>query len=372
MHSDASLEWLNQPVAPIDTRAAESARQRQGQLTKPPGSLGRLETLAEQFAGWQGRGRPSLERIRLCVFAADHGIAARGVSAFPQTVTAQMVSNFCRGGAAVSVLGERCGADFRVINLGCVVAPPPHPRLVDRTLTRTTGKQEGILAKNGTADFSEAAAMTEEQLSLALTAGREQVDDERGEEGKESKEKIQLFIGGEMGIGNTTSASALAAALLGLDAGRVVGRGTGIDGETLERKRQLIDRGLALHRVNTTQPLQALRCLGGFEIAALVGAYIRCAQRGIPALVDGFISTAAALVACRLCPPVRSWLLFAHQSTEPGHRLMLKFLEAQPLLSLEMRLGEGSGAALAVPLLQSALALHSQMATFAEAGVSDA
>ncbi|WP_341938662.1 nicotinate-nucleotide--dimethylbenzimidazole phosphoribosyltransferase [Marinimicrobium sp. C2-29] len=356
MHSDASLEWLDQPVAPIDSRAAEAARQRQAQLTKPPGSLGRLETLAEQFAGWQGQVRPALERIRLCVFAADHGIAARGVSAFPQAVTAQMVNNFCRGGAAVSVLGERCDADFRVINLGCVVPPQPHPRLIDRTLNQAAGQQ-------GTADFSEAAAMTEEQLSLALAAGREQVDDEQ---------TIQLFIGGEMGIGNTTSASALAAALLGLDAGRVVGRGTGIDGETLERKRELIDYALALHRVNTTQPLQALRCLGGFEIAALVGAYVRCAQRGIPVLVDGFISTAAALVACRLCPPVRSWLLFAHQSTEPGHRLMLKFLEAQPLLSLEMRLGEGSGAALAVPLLQSALALHSQMATFSEAGVSDA
>jgi len=343
-------QWWRATIAPPSEPARQSARNRQGQLTKPPGSLGRLETIAEDFAAWQGRHIPRLESVRLCVFAADHGIAAQGVSAFPQAVTAQMVNNFCRGGAAVSVLGERFNADFRVVNLGCVATPEAHDKLWDRSLA------------SGTADFSQGPAMTVEQLHAALEAGREQV----------AGGDLELFIGGEMGIGNTTSASALEAALLGLKAERVVGPGTGIDAATLERKRQLIDAALARHRDAIREPLKALQMLGGFEIAALVGAYIASAQRGIPSLVDGFISTAAALAACRLRPELRAWLLFAHQSFEPGHRLMLKYLDARPLLALDLRLGEGSGAALAVPVIQSALALHRQMATFSEAGVSNA
>lgn len=350
MPNRTAFDWLTQPLAVPNLRARDAARVRQSQLTKPPGSLGRMETIAEQFAAWQGRSIPELNRIRLSVFAADHGVAAQGVSAFPQEVTAQMVKNFCAGGAAVSVLGKLFDADFRVVNLGCVAPVPSHPQLLERHIAP------------GTADLAQGEAMTEPQLAQALEAGREQV--QGGE--------FELFIGGEMGIGNTTSASALEAALLGLSAERVVGRGTGIDGATLERKRELIDAALALHRLHSGQPLKILQCLGGFEIAALVGAYLACGQRGVPVLVDGFISTAAALTACRLAPDLRPWLLFAHQSAEPGHRLMLKFLEADPLLSLEMRLGEGSGAALAVPLLQSALTLHRNMATFSEAGVTDA
>lgn len=342
--------WLNTPLAPLNTDARERARARQQQLTKPLGSLGRLETLAEQFAGWQGIEQPSLERIRLCVFAADHGIAVQGVSAYPREVTAQMVSNFCAGGAAVSVLGKRYRADFRVVNLGCVSPPPSHPTLRDCTIA------------SGTADFTREPAMTEAQLRQALTIGREQVLDA----------EVELFVGGDMGIGNTSSASALQAALLGLRAEQVAGPGTGIDAAALRHKRALIDRALALHQLNgTTSAGYALQCVGGFEIAALVGAYIACGQRGIPALVDGYISTAAALVACRLCEGLEQWLLFAHESAEPGHRLMLEVLGATPLLSLGMRLGEGSGAALAIPIIQSALALHREMATFAEAGVSD-
>lgn len=342
--------WLDAPLVPLDTEARKSARARQQQLTKPLGSLGRLETLAEQFAAWQGTELPRLERIRLCVFAADHGIAAQGVSAYPREVTAQMVSNFCAGGAAVSVLGKRYGADFRVVNLGCVSPPPRHPDMLDCSIAP------------GTADFTCEPAMTVAQLSQALTIGREQVLDA----------DVELFIGGDMGIGNTSSASALQAALLGLSAEQVVGPGTGIDAPTLAHKRTLIDRALALHQLDgANSAAYALRCVGGFEIAALVGAYIACGQRGIPALVDGYISTAAALVACRLCKGLEHWLLFAHESAEPGHRLMLEALGSTPLLSLGMRLGEGSGAALAIPIIQSALVLHRQMATFAEAGVSD-
>lgn len=350
MPKTRSGSWWLAPIPRPDEPARESARIRQSQLTKPPGSLGRLETIAEDFAAWQGRSVPRLASIRLCVFAADHGIAAQGVSAFPQAVTAQMVNNFCRGGAAVSVLGERFNADFRVVNLGCVATPEAHDKLWDRSLGA------------GTADFSQGQAMTSEQLSAALDAGREQV----------AEGDFELFIGGEMGIGNTTSASSLEAALLDLGAERVVGLGTGIDGATLARKTRVIDDALARHRNLIHDPLQALQALGGFEIAALVGAYIASAQRGIPSLIDGFISTAAALTACRLRPELRPWLLFAHQSFEPGHRLMLEFLEAKPLLALDLRLGEGSGAALAVPVIQSALALHRNMATFSEAGVSNA
>lgn len=345
-----AFDWLNQPVAALDESARVRTRERQAQLTKPPGSLGRLETLAEDFAAWQGRSLPTLETVRLSVFAADHGVAEQGVSAFSREVTAQMVANFCRGGAAVSVLGRACGAEFRVVNLGCVAQPPGHASLLDRTIAP------------GTADFTRAPAMTGEQLGQALSAGREQVQGWQG----------QLFIGGEMGIGNTTAASALQAALMNVQAEQVVGPGTGIDAETLARKCLLIERALRLHRLSASEPLRVLQCLGGFEIAALTGAYIACGQNGIPALVDGYISTAAALVACRLCPAVRGWLLFAHQSSEPGHRLLLSQLQAEPLLSLGMRLGEGSGAALAVPLLQRALDLHTQMATFSEAGVADA
>lgn len=349
MQNSHNFDWLEQPIASLDQAAREAALRHQSQLTKPPGSLGRLEDLAVQFAGWQSNAIPKLDDIRVSLFAADHGIAAQGVSAYPREVTAQMIDNFCAGGAAVSVLAQRISADFRVVNLGCVAAPSHHPRLLDRTLGP------------GSADLSEQPAMNEMQLAGALDAGREQV----------IEGDFELFIGGEMGIGNTTAASALEAAFLGLEAEQVVGPGTGIGGATLERKRKLIDQALMLHKPQADKPLETLRCLGGFEIAALAGAFIACGQKGVPTLVDGFICTAAALAACRLRPDLRPWLLFAHQSAEPGHRLMLRALEAEPLLALDMRLGEGSGAVLAVPILQSALALHRDMATFSQAGVSN-
>ncbi|WP_232522303.1 nicotinate-nucleotide--dimethylbenzimidazole phosphoribosyltransferase [Marinimicrobium alkaliphilum] len=345
-----TLHWLNDVISHPCPPSRSAAAARQAQLTKPPGSLGRLETLVADFAGWQGRPKPALEQVRVCVFAADHGVAAQGVSAFPQAVTTQMVANFCAGGAAVSVLGRLCQADFRVVDMGCLSEPDAHPLLIDR--------RQGP----GTADFTRAPAMTSEQLVRAIAAGREQV----------VSGDFDLFIGGEMGIGNTTAASAIQAALLGVKPERVAGPGTGVDVRTIEHKQRIVAQALSRHRADIRSPLGVLRCLGGFEIAALVGAYIGAAQRGVPVLVDGYISTAAALTACRINPGVRAWLLFGHQSAEPGHRLMLRYMEAEPLLSLGMRLGEGSGAALAVPLIQSALALHREMATFAEAGVSDA
>lgn len=326
------------PCDPPDAKARAEAEARQAVLTKPAGSLGRLETVACDFAAWQGTALPTLDAVTIRIFAADHGVAATGVSAYPQAVTQQMVFNFEAGGAAISVLADEIGADFGVVNLGTV---------------EPTGDMTHWLAA-GTADFTREPAMTHDQLAGALTSGATQASG-------------QLFIGGEMGIGNTTSASAIIAALVELDPAAAVGPGTGVDGEALRHKISVVSAGLERHPAR--EPLDVLRCLGGFEIAALTGAYIAAAQRGIPSLVDGFICTAAALVACRINPTVRPWLMFGHRSAEPGHAAVLADLAAEPLLDLGLRLGEGSGAALAVSLLRSALALHSGMATFEQAAV---
>ncbi len=344
------LRWLTDTVAAVDQEALALAVARQTQLTKPPGSLGRLETVALQFAGWQGVERPGLERICVRVFAADHGVCAQGVSAFPQIVTTQMIANFLKGGAAISVLSRHLRADFGLYSLGTV-----HP------LPELDGLNDCGIAP-GTQDFTQAAAMTVEQLSQALLTGAESLP----------LSTPHLFIGGEMGIGNTTSASALFSALLDLPPNRTAGPGTGVDAAGVVRKCQVIERGLKRHQaaIAAGGVLAALRCLGGFEIAALTGAYVSSAQCGIPILVDGFISTAAALCAVRINPGVADWMLFAHRSAEPAHQLALRQMGAEPLLDLQMRLGEGSGAAIAVPLLQAAVALHNGMASFTDAGVS--
>jgi nicotinate-nucleotide--dimethylbenzimidazole phosphoribosyltransferase len=259
----------------------------------------------------------------------------------------QMIHNFASGGAAIAVLARHCGADFAVINMGTVAPGPQRNGVVNLDLAP------------GTANFCTGAAMSEPLVRQALESGAQH-----------APQHADLFIGGEMGIGNTTSAAALTSALLGLPAATTVGRGTGVDDAGLALKCDVVRRALELHRVDAANALELLRCVGGLEIAALCGAYIACAQRGIPSLVDGYICSAAALVACRLNPGVRAWLLFAHRSAEPGHRHLLQALSAEPLLDLGMRLGEGSGAAVALPLLQSACRLHNEMATFAEAGVS--
>ncbi|MGD8176839.1 nicotinate-nucleotide--dimethylbenzimidazole phosphoribosyltransferase [Marinimicrobium sp. ARAG 43.8] len=347
MSHSTNIDWWQEGAAPLNAEALEAARTRQQQLTKPRGSLGQLERLAECFAAWQGKSCPSIEDVAVRVFAADHGVAAQGVSAYPQAVTAQMVANFCQGGAAISVLARHCEADFKVVNLGCVAPVSADPRLIDSPLGP------------GTADFTVEAAMTDHQLRSALDAGRDAVG------------QCDLWIGGEMGIGNTTSASAIQAALLSQSPEQVVGPGTGVDAPTLRHKQTVVAQSLERHADHLSDPMQTLRCLGGFEIAALTGAYIRCAQRGVPALVDGYITTVAALLAVRLLPATKDWLLFAHASGEPGHQALLAALDARPLLALDMRLGEGSGAALAVPLIRSALAMHREMATFESAGVSD-
>jgi nicotinate-nucleotide--dimethylbenzimidazole phosphoribosyltransferase len=353
-------KWIFEAAKPIDYKAVELAKKHQQKLTKPLGSLGCLEILAEKFAGWQSTLHPVLDQIHVGVFAADHGVCQQNISAFPQEVTVQMIANFLEGGAAISVLSKQLGASLTVCHLGTVANLPEkynkHPQLIMNSIAA------------GTADFSKQEAMTEDQLKKALAAGRELVE-QKTSTCKEST-PLHLFIGGEMGIGNTSSASAIYAAQLDLVAAEVVGPGTGIDQDGLLRKQRVIEAALELHHGHLADSYATLRCLGGFEIAALVGSYIYCAQVGIPVLVDGFICTAAALIAVKLNSSVKDWLLFSHHSAEPAHGLALDALSANVLLDLGLRLGEGSGAALAVPLLQSALALHNNMATFEQAGVS--
>lgn len=346
-----SIEWLMGDVAAINAEAVTAATARQGQLTKPPGSLGRLEATAIRLAGMQGVEKPQLQRIHISVFAADHGVAAEGVSAFPQEVTVAMIANFAHGGAAISVLAKSLGATLEVVDVGAVSKPPVLPGVISAR------------AGNGTANFVREAAMSPAQLATALRAGREAV-------GRAVAAGAQLFIGGEMGIANTTSATAIACALLQRPAAELVGPGTGLKADGISHKAQVIEQALALHREFMVSPLAVLRCVGGFEITALCGAYIAAAQTGLPVLVDGFISSSAALMALRINPAIVPWLMFSHASAEPGHAAMMAAIGEQPLLDLGMRLGEGSGAAVTVPLLRLACELHGNMATFAEAGVA--
>ena len=343
--------WFDDPIPALDAAVLAAARDRQAQLTKPPGSLGRLEELGITLAAMQGTQQPRLDKVWITVFAGDHGVVAESVSAFPQVVTAEMVRNFARGGAAISVLAREWNARLEVVNAGTVQPLEDLPGVLDARVGP------------GTANFVHEPAMSLDQLHEALAAGHDAA--ERG-----AINGARLFIGGEMGIGNTTSAAAVACALLGLPAAQLAGPGTGLDPAGVSRKALVIERALARHR--SDRPLEALQRLGGFEIAALTGAYLRCGQLGVPALVDGFITTAAALVAARLRPELATWLFYAHCSAEPGHRRLLEALDAKPLLDLGMRLGEGSGAAVAMPILRAAAALHAGMATFAEAGVSQA
>ncbi|PCK08839.1 MAG: nicotinate-nucleotide--dimethylbenzimidazole phosphoribosyltransferase [Alteromonadaceae bacterium] len=365
--------WYLNSTKALDTQALTAAKAHQTTLTKPPGSLGILEEIALKFAAWQGCVKPQVKDILVRIFAADHGVCAQGVSAFPQAVTGQMVANFLSGGAAISVLSRDIGANFAVVNAGTASELDPtlasHNSFINRPIAA------------GTQDFSLQAAMSPEQCLQALQLGCDIVKQ------IVKQQDCQIFIGGDMGIGNTSSASAIYSALLNLSAETSVGPGTGVEGEALKNKQEVVTKALNLHQQaiqnlshdnthinksnSTVRALKVLQCLGGFEIAALSGAYIACAQKGIPILVDGFICTAAALVAQQINPGVKDWMLFAHRSAEPAHQLALEYFDAKPLLDLGLRLGEGSGAALAWPIISAALNLHNNMATFTQAGVAE-
>ncbi len=346
-----SNSWWLAPAQAINIPVREEALARQQQLTKPTGSLGQLERVAVQLAGLQGRVKPKADALWIAIFAGDHGVVAEGVSAYPQEVTGQMLHNFVTGGAAISVLAQQLSAQLDVVDLG-TIAPLDLPGV------------RHLRIGAGTANFAQGPAMTQEQGLLALQAGRDSVL-------RAKAVGSELFVGGEMGIGNTAAASAVACSLLECAAQLLVGPGTGLNAAGIAHKIEVIEHALTLHAEHAGDPLQSLFSLGGFEIAALAGAYLACAQEGIAVLVDGFICSVAALVAVRLNPSCRDWMLFGHRGAEPGHRYLLETLQAEPLLDLGLRLGEGSGAALAVPLVRLACQLHNGMATFAEAAVAD-
>lgn len=346
-----SLTELLASIKPLDNAACEQARNRQQQLTKPTGSLGVLEAIAIQMAGITSNTLPEITRKAVVVMAADHGITAEGVSAYPAAVTPQMVLNFLRGGAAINALARQADAEVVVVEIG-VAADLAHPRLLTRKVAY------------GTANMLRGSAMTRAQALEAITIGATLVNElaERG---------VDLLATGEMGIGNTSAASALSAVLLDQPASLVTGRGTGITDVQLEHKIAIIERAIALNQPDTGDALDVLSKVGGLEIAGLVGVVLAAAARRIPVVLDGFISGAAALVAYALNPIVRDYLFAGHISVERGHSFILDHIGLRPLLALDLRLGEGSGAALAMHIIESALAAHREMATFTEAGVSE-
>jgi nicotinate-nucleotide--dimethylbenzimidazole phosphoribosyltransferase len=329
-----SLRTALRDLPAPDASAVQAAMARNGQLTKPPGALGQLEDLSIWMAGWQGTDRPHVDAPQVIVFAGNHGVTARGVSAFPAAVTEQMVLNFRAGGAAINQLARTFGARMDV-----------HALTLDRP----------------TADFTAEPAMTEAELLEAMRTGWDAVDPD-----------ADLLVTGEMGIGNTTSAAALAHAICGGAAADWVGRGTGVDDAGLALKAQVVAEGVALHPQARTDGIEALRCLGGRELAAMAGAILRARHLRIPVLLDGFICTAAAACLDAAQPGALDHCLAAHVSAESGHAPLLAHLGKAPILSLGLRLGEGSGAALAIGVIKGAVACHSGMATFAEAGVSGA
>jgi len=345
------LEQVRSAIRPADPEVGRRTQALLDQKTKPQGSLGRLEELAVRVAAARGEVVPAPPVKAVVVMAADHGVAAEGVSAFPPEVTAQMVANFARGGAAINALARAAGAEVVVVDMG-VRAPVALPGVIARRIGP------------GTSSFTAGPAMTRAQAVAGLEAGIE-LATELGRRG------VTLLGAGEMGIGNTTSAAALSACLLGAPPDELVGPGTGVDEAGLARKRDVVRRAVALHGIPGLDPVEALARVGGFELAGMAGLALGAAAHRIPLVVDGFISSAAALAAVRIAPAAAGYLVLSHRSAEPGHRLVTEALGQRPLLDLELRLGEGTGAALAMPLVDAALRILREMATFADAGVAE-
>ena len=337
-------------VTPLDAAAMELARSRQQQLTKPGGSLGRLEDIAIQIAGITKQPLPNVKQKAVIIMAGDHGVTREGVSAYPSAVTPQMVYNFLQGGAAINILAHHVGTKVIVVDIG-VAADLSHPDLLSRKVAF------------GTANMVLEPAMTHAQMLVAIQIGIDVFD-------AQLDQGIDLVATGDMGIGNTTASSAIAAVLLQKPVALVTGRGTGIDDEQLAHKIQVIEKAIQRNVPNPQEPLDVLMRVGGLEIAGLVGVIVAAASRRIPVVIDGFISGAAALIAVELNPVIGAYLLAGHVSVEQGHRLILEKLGLFPLLDLQLRLGEGTGAVLAMSIIEAALRTHCEMATFADAGVS--
>jgi nicotinate-nucleotide--dimethylbenzimidazole phosphoribosyltransferase len=343
-------EWIAR-IGPLDEQAMRAARNRQDQLTKPRGSLGELEEISIRVAGMTGNPLQRLQSKRILLMAGDHGVVEEGVSAYPQDVTAQMVLNFLQGGAAINAFARHAGARVVVVDMGIAADLPAHPGLMIRKVGR------------GTANLALGPAMTRAQAEQAILSGAEIAQ-------AEILKGADILAAGDMGIGNTTPSAAIAAVLTRKGIEDIAGRGTGVDEAGWQRKVAAIRRGLAVNRPDAHDGLDVLAKVGGFEIGGLAGVILGAAANRKPVIIDGFISTAAAMIAVRLAPAVRPYLIAAHVSEERGHRLMLKWLGLEPLLDLRMRLGEGTGAVLAMQLVETACAALTEMATFDEARVS--
>jgi len=345
------LEATLARIKPVDQALLASAQARLDDKTKPLGSLGRLEEFARRYAAIQGSMKPALGKKVIFTFAGDHGVAAEGVSAFPPEVTPQMVLNFLNGGAGVNVLARHAGAEVRVVDMGVNFDFGTTAGLIDRKVARGTQN----LAKGPAMSRAEAVKALEAGIALAVEA---------------KAEGVTLLGTGDMGIANTTPSSAIIAAISGRSVRELTHRGTGINDEALERKIKAIEQGLAVNRPDPADPLDVLAKVGGFEIAGIAGLVLGAAAAGIPVVVDGFISTAGALIASELHPSVRDYIFAAHQSVEIGHSVMLDRIGAEPILDLKLRLGEGTGAALAMMLIEAGVKVLHEMASFAAAGVS--
>ncbi|MBI4187640.1 MAG: nicotinate-nucleotide--dimethylbenzimidazole phosphoribosyltransferase [Chloroflexi bacterium] len=339
-------------IKPLDKREMSKARARQDILTKPQGSLGRLEELSAQLAGIQANPIPQIRHKAIITMAADHGVVAEGVSAYPQEVTAQMVYNFLGGGAGINVIARQVGARIIVVDMGVAVELKANPQLLSRKIA------------HGTRNMATGPAMTDEQAVKAVETGIEIVN-------AEVAHGLDIVGTGDMGIGNTTASSAICAVMTGRPVAEVTGRGTGIADEQFQHKVTVIERALAVNRPDPKQPLDVLAKVGGFEIGGLAGVMLGAAANRIPVVIDGFISGAAALIAAALSSELKDYLIAAHVSVEPGHRWVLQHLGLKPLFDLNMRLGEGTGAALGIFLSETAARILAEMSTFAEAGVSE-
>lgn len=346
-----ALKRLVQRIASPDEEAKQLAAAHLDQLTKPPGSLGKLESLVIRVAGITGKPKPDLTRKAVVVMAADHGVCEEGVSAYPAEVTPQMLLNMLAGGAAVNVFARQAGAEVICVDMG-VNADISHPDLLNRKL------------RKGTANMAKGPAMTREEAEQAILAGAVVAEEA-------STRGVQLFVTGELGIGNTTASAAVASALTGLEPSLLTGRGTGVNNEGLSRKTAAVQQALAVNQPDREDAVDVLAKVGGLEIAGMAGLILGAAARRCPVVLDGFISGAAALAASSLCPASLDYMLASHVSDEKGHALLLEVLCLEPMLRLDMRLGEGTGGVLALPLIDSACAVMREMATFASAGVSD-
>ncbi|MDO4896478.1 MAG: nicotinate-nucleotide--dimethylbenzimidazole phosphoribosyltransferase [Moraxella sp.] len=344
------MNWYQNPAKPINHAVQAQALAHQNRLTKPTGSLGQMERIAVRLAGMQGRIKPDVCRPYVAIFAGDHGVMAEQVSAYPQVVTRQMLHNFATGGACVSVMAHHVGANLEVINCGVIGADDI----------------QGVIHEpiaHGTKNFIQQPAMSANECTQALSIGKRSVE-------RAVADGADIYVAGEMGIGNTCSASALACLVLGESAERMTGRGSGVNDDTLHKKTNVVAQAVAQYQ-KLDDPLAYLRSVGGFEMVAMVGAYIRAGQLGLPVVVDGFIASVSAQVAVHMNSSVADWLFFGHLSQEQAHHMILSDLNAEPILDLGLRLGEGSGAVASLTIIQLSCVMHDKMATFESAGVAD-